>query len=72
MKRRREKNANSGDDGNYLPQIGVRLPHDQIQELDEFAIESAGRLNRSDLIRQAIDNFLPILREQRNRRRKKP
>jgi len=49
----------------YLPQVAVRFPLEVIQELDEFAAESGGRFNRSDLIRQGMDHFLPILRQRR-------
>jgi metal-responsive CopG/Arc/MetJ family transcriptional regulator len=52
----------------YLPQVGVRLPYDQIKELDEFAAESGGRYNRSDLIRRGLDMLLPVLRAERNKR----
>jgi metal-responsive CopG/Arc/MetJ family transcriptional regulator len=59
MKRKRKPSRGSSDNGDkYLPQIGVRLPRDQVDALDALADKSRGRLNRSDLIRQAIDDFL--------------
>ena len=51
----------------YLPQVAVRFPYEVIKELDEIAAESGGRFNRSDLIRQGMDMFLPILREKRRK-----
>jgi hypothetical protein len=49
----------------YLPQIGVRLPYDVIKFLDDFAAESGGRLNRSDLIRRGMDMLIPVLEKER-------
>jgi metal-responsive CopG/Arc/MetJ family transcriptional regulator len=41
-----------------MPQVAVRLTVDQISDLDRIAEESAGRQNRSDLIRAAVDEYL--------------
>jgi hypothetical protein len=52
----------------YLPQVAVRFPREVVQELDEIAAESGGRFNRSDLIREGVDLFLPVLREKRRKK----
>ena len=39
-------------------QTGLRLCADQIEKLDAIVVKSNGRRDRSDLIREAIDNFL--------------
>jgi metal-responsive CopG/Arc/MetJ family transcriptional regulator len=52
----------------YLPQVAVRFPYEVVRELDEFAAESGGRFNRSDLIREGVDLYLPILREKRRKK----
>jgi metal-responsive CopG/Arc/MetJ family transcriptional regulator len=46
------------------PQIGVRLPRAVVDELDEFARAYGIRKNRSDFIREAVDQYLVELRNK--------
>jgi len=69
QKRRRrpsQANPNPPERDVNLPQVAVRFSPEVIQELDQYAADSQGRVNRSDLIREGVYLLLPILRQRRN------
>jgi Arc/MetJ-type ribon-helix-helix transcriptional regulator len=51
----------------YLPQIAVRVRPEWIEEFDAIAADSGWLYNRSDFVREAIEEWLDRKRRQRKK-----